>query len=53
MLNLPNIQIEDMGEYYCIADNNVPPVVSYRVYIYVLCKHLNYYITNYEYILGN
>ena len=37
-LNLINVRREQMGAFMCIANNNVPPAVSRRLVLPVICK---------------
>lgn len=37
-LELPHVQRTDMGSYYCIASNGIPPTVSRRYHVEVHCK---------------
>ena len=37
-LNLINVRREQMGAFMCIANNNVPPAVSRRLVLTVICK---------------
>lgn len=37
-LELEHVQRADMGPYHCIASNGVPPTVSKRFRVKVLCE---------------
>ena len=39
MLKFTNVQKEDGGAYLCIASNGIPPRVSRRFELVVLCKY--------------
>lgn len=39
-LELAHVQRTDMGAYYCIASNGIPPTVSRRYHVEVHCKHI-------------
>ena len=38
-LNLINVRREQMGAFMCIANNNVPPAVSRRLLLTVICEY--------------
>jgi hypothetical protein len=40
-LNLMNVRRDQMGAFFCIAKNDVPPAVSRRIVLNVHCKKQN------------
>ena len=38
-LRLVNVRREQMGAFMCIANNNVPPAVSRRLLLTVICEY--------------
>ena len=44
-LEIHRVRREDMGAYLCIANNDVPPAVSRRIYLHVQCKP-DYHVSN-------
>ncbi len=49
ILELPKISRLDMGVYFCIAANGVPPSKSKRIFVSVDCKLQNYFYYYYYY----
>ena len=37
-LDLIRVSRTDMGEYWCVASNGVPPTIRKRITLYVKCK---------------
>ncbi len=38
VLTVPRATPSDMGAYFCVASNDVPPMVNNRIDLYVQCE---------------
>lgn len=43
VLHFKRVSRGDMGAYLCMAANGIPPIVSRRIHLDVLCKPINEY----------
>lgn len=49
-LSITAIRREQMGAYFCVASNGVPPSISKRIMVIVQCKFNIKVVINYMYV---
>lgn len=48
VLNITSIRREQMGAYFCVASNGVPPSISKRIIVVVQCKFLIHFKAHFK-----